>query len=97
MLREFEYVIDAKLDRILLLLHTLIRKEELVMADLSSLQAQVQANTEVEASAVVLIQGIAAQLAAAKTDPAAIQALSDQLKASADGLAAAVTANTSST
>lgn len=97
MLRELEYVMDAKLDRILLLLHTLIRKEELVMADLSSLQAQVQANTEVEASAVVLIQGIAAQLAAAKTDPAAIQALSDQLKASADGLAAAVTANTSST
>ncbi len=64
------------------------------MADLTTLTQQVRANTEVEASAVALIQGIAAQLAAAKTDPVAIQTLSDQLKSSADGLASAITANT---
>ena len=64
------------------------------MADLTALTAQVQANSDVEASAVLLIQGLADQIAAAGTDPAALQALQDQLKASADSLAAAVAANT---
>jgi hypothetical protein len=41
-----------------------------------------------------LIQGIAAQLLALKDDPAKIAALSAALKASADNLAAAITANT---
>lgn len=63
-------------------------------ADLTALTAQVTANTDVEASAVILINGLAAQLVAAKNDPVAIQALADKLKASADSLAAAVTANT---
>ncbi len=63
-------------------------------ADLTALQAQVQTNTEVEASAVTLIQGIAQQLADAKTDPAAVQAIADQLNTSATALAAAVAANT---
>ena len=62
--------------------------------DLTVLQAQVQANTDVVASAVTLINGIAAQLEASKNDPVAIQALADSLKASDDALAAAVTANT---
>ena len=62
--------------------------------DLANLQAQVQANTDVESSAITLIQGIAAQLAAAKNDPVRIQALSTQLKTSADALGAAIVANT---
>ena len=53
-----------------------------------------QANTDVEASAVTLIQGIAQQLADAGTDPAKLQALQTQLQTSAEALAAAVTANT---
>ena len=85
---------DNRLGEILTLLKTIVQKENTIMADLTTLTAQVKANTDVEASAVQLIQGIAAQLAAAKTDPVAIQALSDQLKNSADALAAAVTANT---
>jgi hypothetical protein len=64
------------------------------MADLTTLTAQVTANTDVEASAVILINGLAAQLLAAKNDPVAIQALADKLNASAASLAAAITANT---
>ncbi len=63
-------------------------------ADLDALSAQVQANTDVEQSAVLLIKGIADQLAAAKSDPAKVQALIDKLNASASALAAAVTENT---
>jgi hypothetical protein len=70
------------------------KQEDQAMADLSALKAQVQANTDVEASAVVLIKGLAAQLAAVATDPAAVQALADQLKASAQALSEAITANT---
>ena len=43
---------------------------------------------------IVLIQGLAAQIASLKTDPAALQALSDQLKGSAASLAAMVQADT---
>lgn len=63
-------------------------------ADFTALTAQVTANSDVEASAVILINGLAAKLIAAKNDPVAIQALADQLKASAEPLAAAVAANT---
>jgi hypothetical protein len=61
---------------------------------LAALQAQVAQNTQVEGSAVTLIQGIAAQLAASANDPAAISALATQLNTSATALAAAVAANT---
>jgi hypothetical protein len=61
---------------------------------LDELKTQVEANTAVEASAVLLIQGIAAQLAEVSQYPAKVQALADQLKTSADALAVAVTANT---
>ncbi len=64
------------------------------MAVLDALQAQVEAQTTVEQSAVTLIQGLAAQIAAAGTDPAKLAALTQQLKTSADALAAAVSANT---
>jgi hypothetical protein len=80
-------LINVKIDLVL-------RKEFEMAADLSTLTTQVQANTDVEASAIVLINGIAAQLAAAKNDPVAVQALVDKLNTSAGALAAAVTANT---
>lgn len=63
-------------------------------ADLSPLTAQVQASEDVEASAVVLINGIAQRIADAGTDPVALQALQDSLKTSADTLSAAIVANT---
>ena len=79
--------ISAKLSQILL-------KEDSLMAKLDTLEAQVKENTDVEQSAIVLIQGIAAQLAEAATDPVKVQALADNLKTSADNLAAAIVANT---
>lgn len=65
-----------------------------VKADIDTLTAQVAQNTTVEQSAITLINGLAAQIAAAGTDPAKLDALQAQLKTSADALAAAVAANT---
>ena len=82
-----EQTTDQKLD--------LILKEITEMAlDLTALTAQVQANTAVEASAVTLIQAIAAELSASTGDPAAIAALAAQLNSSAQALASAIAANT---
>jgi hypothetical protein len=80
-------LMEAKLD-------VVIRREETIMADLAALEAQVATNTAVDQSAIVLITNIAAMLEAAKTDPARVQALADQLRGSADALGAAVLANT---
>ncbi len=60
------------------------------MADLTALTAQVAQNTTVEGSAITLINGLAAQIAAAGTDPVALAALQTQLKTSSDALAAAI-------
>lgn len=65
-------------------------------AELVALQAQVAQTDTVIASAVTLIQGIAAQLEAIKDDPAAISALAADLQGTTAALAAAVTANTPS-
>ena len=73
------------------------------MADLSGIKAQVESTTSVEASAAALINGFQAKLdqaiadAVAANDSADLSALTDlssELKASSDGLAAAVAANT---
>lgn len=61
---------------------------------LDDLTTQVKKNTDVEAGAVVLIQGIAQKLADAQNDPVKLAALQSDLNASADALAAAVAANT---
>lgn len=86
--------IMAALGQISLQLKAVLEKENTITMTLTELKKQVDANTAVEASAVTLIQGIVAQLAAAKDDPVAIQALADELAASAAPLAAAVVANT---
>lgn len=61
---------------------------------LDALQAEVTRNTTVEASALVLIQGLAAQIKAAGTDPVALKAITDQLTQNDDALASAITQNT---
>jgi predicted RNA-binding Zn ribbon-like protein len=67
-----------------------------IMSALDDLKTQVTENTNLERSAIQLIEGIAKQLeeAVANNDTAAIQALSSQLKTSATGLAAAISENT---
>jgi hypothetical protein len=79
---------------ILHLLRDIRRKEVIILKEMDDLETQVTGIEAVDQSAVTLIQGIAAQLADAKTDPVKIQALSDRLNASATALAAAITANT---
>jgi hypothetical protein len=62
-------------------------------AEFDALKQQVSANTDAEASAVMLINGIATKLAG-NPSPQEVNALASQLKASADALGAAVVANT---
>jgi hypothetical protein len=91
---HFPIEITQKLDKILDALGSIRRKEATMSVELDNLAAQVKANGDAEASAIVLIKGLADQIAAAKTDPVALQALSDSLKASATSLSEAITANT---
>jgi hypothetical protein len=86
--------LERKIDVILHKLDRLLTFAEREKMTLDELQLQVTQNTTVEASAITLIQGLAAQLAAAAQDPVKVQALADELNASATALAAAVTANT---
>ena len=73
----------------------LVKKEDAVGVELDALKAQVAQTASVEASAVVLLQGIAqkiADLAAAGGSPQDFLSLSDSLKGQTDALAAAVAA-----
>lgn len=72
----------------------ILQRERIIMKELDDLTTQVTANTDAEKSAITLINGIAARIAAAGVDPVKLTALSTSLKSSADALAAAVVANT---
>lgn len=89
---------SGKTDRILTLLQQLqqqITNEEThIMASIKDLQDEVTAEDTVIDSAVTLIEGLAAQVAALQPDQAAIDALAADIKAKSDALAAAVAANT---
>ncbi len=61
--------------------------------DLTELTAQVTSTEGVEASGVVLIGALAAELLKQAGDPAAVHDLATRLKNSADALAAAIAAN----
>ena len=85
---------SKKLDTILNLLQSVVQKENQMAGELDALTAEVTANTDAEASAVILLGQLHDLLVAAGTDPAKLQALTDQLSTSKDALAAAVVANT---
>src|ERR1700687_5447614 len=80
-LRRLERKIDA-------IIHALIRKGELDMSALSDLQAQAAATVTAEENALKAAQA----LGAAHIDPAAVAAVTAQLKTSADALTAGVAA-----
>lgn len=67
-------------------------------AQLDALAAAVAANTTVTGSAIELLNGLHAKLvellAQPQIDPAAVQALADDLSAQTQALAEAITANT---
>lgn len=67
---------------------------ESIMAAIDDLQAAVAAEDTVIDSAITLIQGIPALIAAAGVDPAKLAALQSDITAKSSALAAAVAANT---
>lgn len=86
--------IQVKLDLILVQLDKIRKEYRAMSAELDALSLQVAETTEVEQSAIVLLNGLAAQLAAIANDPAAIAALAESLHLKSEELAAAVVANT---
>ncbi len=86
--------IESQLRAIMRKLNILQKDEKIIMADLSTITADVAANTDATQSAVTLLTNLKAELDAAGTDPVALKALSDSLEANTQALAAAVTANT---
>lgn len=89
-----DLLIHRQLDEVIGLLRILTRRNKEMSADLSALTAAVHANTDAEQSAIALIADLAQRFDDAKADPAAVQALADQLRSSAAALSAAVVANT---
>lgn len=61
---------------------------------LEELKKQVQANTDVIESAIILIEGLHSKLEAAGTNEAALKELKDSLAKETEKLAASVAANT---
>jgi hypothetical protein len=86
--------LDRRLARLETKIDNLLLQGNTNMSALTDLQAAVAAETTVEASAVTLINGIPALIAAAGTDPAALAALQASITSSSSALAAAVTQNT---
>ena len=64
------------------------------MADLTKLQDEVAAETDVTQSAIKLLENLSAEIKAAGTDQAALDSLVQQLDAQKQALADAVVANT---
>jgi hypothetical protein len=93
-LHRFLVSIDKKQDRILAALAKLTRLEIHMATDLTALQAAVAKDTEVDASAITLLGGLAQMLRDAAADPAKIAEIAAALDANAQALADAVVANT---
>lgn len=73
------------------------REVQNMAGELNALEIEVARNTEVDNSAIALINGLAAkiqELIDSGADPAKLQAFVDSMKSSSDALAAAVAANT---
>jgi hypothetical protein len=91
----FDIGVNKKLDLLLAVLGEISRKENIIMATMADLTAQVAATAAGEQSAIVLIQGLVAkvqELIDSGADPVALQAAVDDLKKNSDALAAAVMA-----
>lgn len=85
--------VPAQLTEIRTLLQRLLTQGHQMQTELATLTQKVTETTTVEQSAIELLNGLSAQIAGLKTDPAALQALADQLAAKSSELAAAIVAN----
>jgi DNA-binding FadR family transcriptional regulator len=87
---------DPRLDTLIGMVNQLLQQEKIIMAGLDDITAAVAAETTVLESAETLLASLHDQLVAAlaSSDPAAIQAVVDQIGTNTAALAAAVAANT---
>ena len=86
--------LQGRLDKLQSTLNALTLQGKLIMATLADVQAAVTAEDTVIDSAITLLNGLAAQIAALAPNQAAIDALAADVTAKTATLAAAVTANT---
>jgi hypothetical protein len=95
-LNIFRQSTDRKLNHALVMLGAILMGEVKIMSELDDLTTQVTNTKAGIDSAVVLLDGLAAKLdaAIASGNPAALVALSAELKDKTDALAAAVVADT---
>jgi len=91
--------LNDKLDLVLRLLIHVLNKENLLMATLQDVTAAVAAESTVDDSIIVLLNGIVQQLkdAQASNDPAALDVVVANIQANTAKIQAAVTANTTPT
>lgn len=73
---------------------TLTREFRKMSAQLDRLTAEVSETRAAAASIITLVHGLAEQIRELKEDPAALEALANELDAAQSEIAAAVTANT---
>jgi len=90
----FDKGMAARLVRLERMVGLVLDNQERIMAAIDDLQAAVTAEDTVIDSAITLIQGIPALIAAAGVDPAKLAALQSDITAKSGALAAAVAANT---
>ncbi len=89
-----EQEVIRRLSRIERTVRLILYGEFHMSKELDDLTAEVSRVKTVDDSIIALVAGLAAQITAAGTDPAKLQALTDSLTQSDDAIAAAVTANT---
>lgn len=91
---ELDHEVKVQFGEICRKIDLVLSKQEAIMAAIDDLQAAVAAEDTVIDSAIALINGIPALIAAAGTDPAKLAALQADITAKSGALAAAVAANT---
>lgn len=94
--KQFQYLFNTKLDLILNLLIHVLNKENILMATIQDVNAAIAAESSVDDSIIVLLNGIVQQLkdAQASNDPAALDTVIAGITANTKKIQDAVTANT---
>ena len=92
-LNVYHYFVPSE-EEVVVLLNQLLQKVNAMTVEIEQLTVEVAANTAVDQSAIILLNGLSAQILALKDDPVKLAALAAELNASSSALAAAVAANT---
>jgi hypothetical protein len=87
-------LLDVKADLLLERVESLHRGLAKMALDFADLEREVAANTDAVQSSVTLLDRLAAELEAAKGDPARVQGVVDQLRANSRTLSEATVRNT---